>query len=63
MRGETRYVANDNGMGWLNVARSLEKVLGPIGAVILITPVFIWAGIKTLFSGRDGIRYFKMKRM
>lgn len=56
-------MANDNGMGWLNVARKAEKVLGPLGAVILITPVFIWAGIKTLFSGRDGIRYFKIKRM
>jgi hypothetical protein len=56
-------MANKNGLGWLNIARSMEKVLGPVGAVLLITPVFIWAGVKTLFSGRDGVRYFKIKKM
>lgn len=56
-------MANSNGMGWLNTARSLEKALGPLGAVILITPVFIWAGVKTLFSGRDGLRYLRIRKM
>ncbi|MGH9128382.1 MAG: hypothetical protein ACRDY2_05295 [Acidimicrobiales bacterium] len=56
-------MAKSNGLGWLNVARSMEKVLGPVGAVVLIAPVFVWAGVKTLFSGRDGFRYFKIKRM
>lgn len=56
-------MADSNGMGWLNTARSLEKVLGPVAAVLLIIPVFMWAGVKTLFSGRDGLRYLRIKRM
>ena len=62
-RWEEIEMDKTNGLGWLNVARSGEKVLGPVAAVILITPVFIWAGVKTLFSGRDGLRYFRIKRM
>lgn len=61
--GRRAQVENRNGLGWLNVARSAERALGPVAAVALVTPVFLWAGVKTLFCGRDGVLYYKIKRM
>jgi hypothetical protein len=56
-------MANNNQLGFINTARTLEKVLGPIAAVVLILPVFIWAGLKSLVSVPDGLRYLKIRRM
>ena len=47
----------------LDVARKLEKALGPIGGAVLIAPVLLVAGIRSLFSVSDGLRYLRMRRM